>query len=174
MHLLSWFYLPSSTAAAPENCEIHDLSIGSRLASSVPWRTAPETLRPARKVMLIATRPGANPVAGLPARAAGAASATKAKASDSRHITAVESTGRIIFGGAALKAARAAGKVVCATVAHTTVPVAWPHVGPGTEPERRDHPATAETAVIPSVVTARSRLAAPLARVPSLKVHVLA
>lgn len=152
---------------------IHHLS--SHLSAGIAGSIAAEAFHSACKVVLVATRPGTNPVAGFPPCATAAtAAASKAEAPRAGHINVQISApahGAVLLEPAALEAAGAAGEVVGAALA---VPVSGPHIGARAESEGRGAAAPAEAAIVGAVAAARPLLAAPLARVPPAEVEVLA
>lgn len=119
--------------------------------------------------MLIATRPGTNPVTGFPA---GAAAAAESKGPSPRHLGVERAAAGVFLGGAALEAAGAAGEVVGAAVGHRAVPVAGPDVRARESEGGGASSAAAKAAEIGPLTG--PRVAAALARVPPLKVEVLA
>lgn len=122
--------------------------------------------------MLIASRPGANPVARLPARAAGAGgAAAEAVAPRARHVPTIKGTsaatvdGSIVLESSALEAAGAAGEVVRAAVA---VPVTWADIRASAKASTEGGTTTAAevgvvTATTAAAISGATRLAAALA-----------
>lgn len=107
--------------------------------------------------MLVASRPSANPITGLPPRAAAPTTTTTTEpepTSSAHAITVIPATGSgLLLVSPTLEAAGPACKVVSPAVADGAVPVAGPDVGAGKSTATAEGGAASEPA---AVVTAAS------------------
>ena len=99
--------------------------------------------------MLIATKPGANPITGFPAGAATVAGDSRphnvsVKHDRTAYATAAAPTEGFVLESTAFEAGGAASKVMGPAASHGAVPVTWTNIGAGGEAESR-HSSTAET-----------------------------
>lgn len=126
----------------------------------LPWCIAPIALHPARKVVYVATRPRADPVASFPPSTdcGAVASATKVTLSTGCALPRWE----VSDDRAALEAAAAAGEVVVAAAA---VPVTWADVQGGQHTNR---------AIAVAELQVRAWITATLAVVTAAEVEMLA
>jgi len=129
---------------------LYNLERGS--VAEVPWCIAPEAFHSACKVMLIATNPSANPVAGFPARATTVTGDSRPHNVGVKHgrtadATTSASSAGLVLESAAFEAGGATGEVVCPAVSHGAVPITGTNVGAGGESESRHGSATEITKV---------------------------